>query len=334
MGELYDTRIGKWLSLGRIQSAPLTATFFTLFYGISGSDVLSAEGVTLFIATVLAHWGVFAHNDVVDAIPDRQKDTYHYKPVAAGYIHSMWATAAASIAAAVSIILVYTISPATGTVAFFSLIILGYLYNKTSKSTKYAPFILMVWGGTSVFVCAYIGGGVSFYTYFLAVGIACLSGWLIFFGDVLDIEYEEDSILELTGYTIVHTRGDYKMYELSNKSKLVADLLVAGEFMIILGTFGLPNAEWDVLDIFAVAIAIVVFSVGLINSTYLTGFRAINRDMMKRDYFTHMAAVTMATLICSTLFVDYRITGVLLLTSVTWQLSAQKVQYGKWVFFP
>jgi hypothetical protein len=334
MNELYETKIGKWLSLGRIQSAPLTATMYLVFYGIGGGVLLSVEGATLFGATVLAHWAVFTHNDILDAPYDKQKDTVEYKPIASGQISEKWAMVSVPVVGLSSVVLVSTAFGALSIIGFGVLGVIGITYNLKSKETVYGPLILILWGAASVLVCGGMAGPLAWEVFMFSVGVGALSGWLIFFGDVLDIKYEEESLLDKTGYRIYWADNSSPRYTLDGNSRAVAFGFHLFEgFIPLAAIIGILGKDVTI-QVLSPLFSVVCYVAAIKFADTLKGPCKINRPKLKKEYFAHLAFMTISTLWAAFQFIGSPVVLFLVLTSTAWQLTVQKIQYDRWIFFP
>lgn len=188
---LYETEIGKWLALGRIQSVPVTVISLCLGYLTVSETVFSLSIWPLVAVGLLGHLSVYMHNDIVDYEHDmRFKDS---KPLLEGLDKDD------AVDKQRSLIMISLLFGAVymGESSFFMFclsVAVGLVYNIRSKSDWFSSLYLFIWGITITMTGALYHGSINDLTLMAAFAVGVQMFVFTVLGDIKDINADEPSI--------------------------------------------------------------------------------------------------------------------------------------------
>lgn len=227
---LYDKRIGKWLAVLRIQSAPLTILPVLIGYFIAESTYsLKTVGV-LSLISLLGHLAMYGHNEYCDFKYDMEnKDAG--KPLTEGSIKRENVRVVAVVLLGVSLAITVYVFPILVATAFGLGAICGFLYNKQSKVYPYSPAYMGIWGVTAIFTGAFTVADAEATVIVYALGVGFFITLLTYIADLKDIESNEASLPKRMGSRVVYSE-DARLIHVTSMAQFTGWMLLMGEVMM------------------------------------------------------------------------------------------------------
>lgn len=331
--KLYNTRIGKWLSLIRIQSTPVTSVSLCAGYLTVASP--SWDMLILALVGAVGHWGFYAHNDVQDYEVDL-KQGKNDKPLIGGGIDRDRAEIVSLSLIAMSLAMAMILFNQGALLTYVSAAWIGYLYNKNSKVRTYSAMYLGVWGVAIIVTGALYARGFNINTALLALLLALHMIWMTVIGDLKDIESDEPNLVHkydchIAKFTYPETEymGEPKLFKSARFQLKVAFPLLLLQIALVLGIILHNNGS-----ILLIA-AFVFFAWDYFSEGWTIGYNKpyTENDTVKDIVQNEITGVFLFIIAISS-FTPLFIIAVLLGASVVWGLTWQKVQYGRFLYFP
>lgn len=333
---LYNTQLGKWLQLVRIQSTPLTAISLSIGYFTVTSSFDSI--ITLIFVGALGHWGFYAVNDIYDRDIDSTQNKVN-KPLVSGDI-SMRAAKIVSVcligASLVGAILWF---PSFATASYLIACVLGWHYNKYSKEHTYSSFYLGGWGMAIIFTGGFYARGANIITLLLALLLGVHMVWMTVIGDLKDIENDEPNLPHK--YDCHISKFTFPDREYMGQPRLFKSLRfqakVALPLLMIQFILGLAVAGYGLNTIFDFGSLILVFVIGtfFFGTGWTVGAnKPHSTEAITRDIVVNEILAVMMILAAMLAHISPVNIAILFAGSVMWGLSWQKIQYGSALYFP
>lgn len=311
----------KWLKVGRIQTAMVTALALWVGY-ISVSDLTPFSFIMLGVVGLLLHtWG-FVLNEVNDKEYDRRySDTGH--PLAGDDIKASHASIVAWVAGGVAIVASAIAFNSLLGIVFLSLsFAAGTFYNVYSKKHWWSNAYLSMWVLLITFSGAAFAGSFSVYTWMIGGALAIQIFVQVIEGDMKDILGPEHTMAERMG---VSCDEDHIMSYPSKFRKFI-NVLKMGELSLV-GYIVYANIDISIMvDIIVLAIFSLIASVFIATTTFYLTPRLDRDKMKKRSSIHELASVMMLGI--SSYWLDYNSAIFIALAPVVWYVLVNKILHS------
>lgn len=195
MVKTYNTKLGKWIALIRLQSTPVTVVPLLLGY-ITVTQTLHRDILPLIIVGALGHWGFYALNDVYDVEVDSQQGK-EMKPLVDRDISYRRAEFASYGLIGMSLFGAVIWFNTFAASAYSIACVFGWYYNLYSSRRTFSSIVLGMWGVFIVLTGAAYASGWNTYTVYLSILFGVHMVWMTLIGDLKDIENDEKNIPHL-----------------------------------------------------------------------------------------------------------------------------------------
>lgn len=329
--KLNKTYIGRWLSLVRIQSTPVTVITLCLGYITVSQRLNLYEMIPLVVVGCLGHWGFYAQNDVMDYEYDIDHKSID-KPLVSKVISRFQAQVVSSLLIITSVFIAVISFSLTTSGWFILSAIAGLTYNFYSKKTSFSGLYLSVWGISIVMTGATYAGKPNISVYALAYGVGIHMLVMTMMGDIKDIDADEPSIPRLLG--VWYTKENSNIWITSPKTMIVGwtvlDIAEAlSIIMIIIGSGIEPKPSL----IYVVPVLILLLGKSKTGNSVFSS-RFLDDNDIKKDIVSYELICVTAYIVAISTMVKLIVTAVLIIASVGWGLLWQKIMYGKMFYFP
>lgn len=334
---LFETRLGSWLALIRVQSTPVSVLPPLLGFGTVARTLLTVELLPLIVSVGLGHWGIYAINDYYDRDVDSAAGKTH-KPLVAGDISPEAAYIAAVGMMTVSVVYMFLVAPVLSALAYGVSVLIGLIYNWTAKESMYAGVYLGIWGIVMVYTGAMFAGVPGVYTALIALLIGVHMVWMTAEGSLKDITEMEACVPRVLGCRSMPIDTDVTEYPY---------------VLIITRRFRLFVHSMLLLHLFLVAVVIIydgIMTVGVRGEYillitviavlfYLTGYSVatggnFSEPLIKRRIVLHTVAVTLLICISTAVFIPPIDILIVVSLAILWGIGWQTIQYGSPLYFP
>lgn len=319
---IRNTKVGAWLTLARVQSAPLTVVSLVLGYGVVTGEVFTTNITPLLVVGALAHLGGYILNDIADLEHDTTAGRDE-KPLVSGEIDTRNAIAASIILILLSIIISIYTFPYGAQNVFLLSIVTGVVYNMWSKDIPLSEILLGIWGFTVIMTGAAYAGMVGEGAISLAVMLFLFLIWLSILDGVKEFDNEDETIPYYLGCEVRDNIifSPSKPFHIASLLMLVSIGLLGGYIASLNdGLFG------------------AIFTSGSAVIFIITGMAAVTEDMMGREHRAMVVVNTLAGVLLVAISLSpslgvFSSIGIVAATAV-WGLGWQKVIFGSPFYFP
>jgi len=324
----HKTNLGRWLTLFRVQSFPISAVIVSMGYLITAETVIIGDILGLVAVAVVAHAGVNTQNDLIDYHVD-MRNKEDDKPLVSGDIGFKQATFVCSVLIASSLIMSMMLFP-MATPVFGGALASAIIYNLASSTKWWSPVAFGVWG--MVFSLYGIMAGSPYFDrvglmYSLSIGMMMSS--FIFYGNVIDSDTEEVSIHRILGGEVVDI--EESLYFIPGED-------VNEEYIIIffaLWTGILMTASVTLLGVgYAPVIIAPLMSFAAYKIIKDTCHPVELGEQLKKDFLIYVITTCTVTLGVFSAAVGVVNTAFIILTSIIWAVVVMRSMYGRWLYFP
>lgn len=323
---LHKTYLGRWLTLFRVQSLPISTVVVSLGYLIAAEAGLNSSMWGFLAVVALGHASINGLNDFIDFETDKENKKPD-KPLISGDITPKQALFISVILGSISVLLSFVwfeLVALLYTISFLA----GLLYNFVSSTRWWSPFVFGVWGASLSMFGSLLGGGIGIPSLFLSITFFLVMSGYIYLGNIIDIEADEVSIHTKTGGTIETQNG--KKYhtpgiDFSNEVSIIFTVWLF---------FSLWFGIWSGID-----------TAGMIGITGLMGAAAYKfiklsckpiriDNGIKKDFLGYVILTCTFTLVLFSPFAGIREVGILFIASMLWASLSMKLLYGRFLYFP
>jgi 4-hydroxybenzoate polyprenyltransferase len=302
-----------WFILTRVQSLPVSIITILLAYGTVAETLLTTDVIPLLIIVSIGHLGVYVLNDVYDYEYDKDHKN-NDKPLVSGAIERREAGIGSLILIFISLFLTIFFLPYLAQLAYLVAVIIGIIYNVTSKQSRFSSFILGVWGIFIVLTGAFTAGTPTTSTVDLAVILFIHMLLMTIAGDVKDLHAGEPSIPRMLNCRpgVITPRFESLWYTIT----LVELLFIA--------------AMADFIYYSAIVIIVSMFISYLVITAVDGQYRP---TVAKRRITIRELIIVSFTLVASLSFIDLSSMILLLVGSFAWGLLWLRILFGEWLYF-
>jgi 4-hydroxybenzoate polyprenyltransferase len=332
---LYDTYLGKWLALMRIQSTPLTVVSLLIGYLTVSNWIIKV--IPLIVAGALGHWGFYMMNDVFDVDIDREQGKED-KPLVEGDISPSTALAVSIISIICSLGIAVVYFSLGAALAYIGAASMGMVYDLRSKTDTYSSFYLGAWGFFIILTGALYAGSVNIITILVASLLSFHMIWMTVMGDIRDVDSNEPNLVHKYDCQLGMTSVTHENYP--GKTKLFKSIrfqmAVALPLLLIQYILALSITAIDIDTLASVSPFIVTLIVGyfFVQSGWTIGDNLpYTRDKTTKDIVKNEILA-----LCMMLVVMFTFSPVLYIImfgagSIVWGLGWQIVQYREPLMF-
>lgn len=325
---LHVTYLGRWLTLFRVQSLPISAVIASMGYLVVAETIIFREVLGLVAVAALAHAGINAQNDVMDYHTDL-KNKQEDKPLISGDITYKQATFASSVLVGSSIVASVSIFP-SATPLFLVALTSAVIYNYYSSKSILSPVIFGVWGMSFSIFGAFVGSptfNVVGILYGVSMGV--LTSTFIFYGNVIDSESGERSIHSFLGGEALDIDGE--TFFIPGDSSKEDEIIILFSFwtaLLLLSSYTILGVSYSPI----VIVALMSFSAYKMIKDTCYPVKLDNE--IKRDFIIYVITTSSMTLGVFGIAAGIQITLFIILLSILWAVFTMKIMYGRWFYFP
>lgn len=329
--KLNETYLGKWLSLIRIQSTPVTVLTLCLGYATVAQSVTNVEVVWLAVVGSMGHWGFYALNDVMDYEYDkRHKD--ESKPLVCNSIKRAQASIASTLFILLSLFIAWLVFTPMTLLWYVLAMFTGAIYNIKSKEHVFSGLYLSVWGAVIVLTGASYAGEPNPASYALAFAIAVHMIAMTIIGDIKDYHSGEPSIPRMLDVKLYYRHKRQRIF-MSRKMILLWHTLNLLESLLIIEIALSATKRYEMLYyMLIITVAAIALKTIQGSKIFMTGI--YEPDEIKRDIVLYTVLTVIAYIIAFTSHLTILNITLLIAGSVVWGLGWQKIQYGRALYFP
>ena len=325
--ELYRTYLGKWLSLARIQSTPVSVLTISLGYSTTAQTILSYEILPLILVGMVGHAAFYAQNDILDYRHDLRGDN-GAKPLTSGAIKFEHAVLGDLVLIVLTVGLAAYYMNVLGFLFFISACVIGTVYNYYSKEHMLSLVYMSTWGAFMVMTGALYGGRYNAVSVLLALAIAFHMAIMTLEGDIKDLDEDEPSIVAASGSTLKEYDGQ-KFLNISSSTVVVFAL-----FEILELTMYIWILIYSYASIEFGLVLFILFTIRLRHRSLILYQRVFDDDEFKKQVVIYTLLSVTCMLVASTSFTSVLEMLMLIVASFVWGLGWQKIQYGRAFYFP
>lgn len=324
---LYDTQIGKWLAVLRIQSAPLTILPVLIGYVITQNTYsLKTIGI-LTVISLLSHLAMYGHNEYCDYEYDmKNKDAG--KPLTEGSIKRESVGVVAIGLFTVSIVITAYVFSTLVVTAFGLGAVCGFLYNQQSKTYPYSLGYMGMWGMIAIFTGAFTTSDADAMVIVYALGVGFFITLLTYIADLKDIESDEVSLPSRLGSRVVYSGGE-RLIHVTAPAQFAGWMMFVGE----IGAFGIYtlvlqpySIEYLIFSLLGIALIYL--------QTQLTASGSKTNKEFKREFAGFTVVQSFLLLTTASVTVSALIILGLVLASCIWVFGWLYIIYSDPFYFP
>jgi 4-hydroxybenzoate polyprenyltransferase len=324
---LYDKRIGKWLAVLRVQSAPVTILPMLIGYFLEATTYSEEEIGALVLAGLFAHLGMYGHNEYRDYEWDRQNRPVG-KPLVEDEMNRLAVRDVSILLVTVSVTIMIIGLPWLAVSAFSLGVFCGFAYNLYSKKEPSSPMFFGIWGVCAVFTGAFHvnDGDPLVAVYALAFGLFCFL--LIIVGDIKDMNNDEASFPKYLGSYIDRHDGNQLVYVTSQTRYIMNFTVIAEVLLIFFFVMLAVDRSIQYVGVGVLGLAILFFARKLGES----GFKS--DEKLKREIAGFTLSQGIFFIISASVFIKPIIALALIAGSCGWVFGWLYIIYSDPLYFP
>lgn len=315
-----QTSLRGWLSVGRVQSIPVTVLPASIA-AFAAPGTISKVEYGLFVAVLAcAHVGIYMHNEIQDYEHDIESGRTD-KALVSGEAERSEVGKASLILLLVSEAAAVLLFGLEGIILLMSCILIGLFYNTHSKKIWFSEIYLGIWGFLITMTGAYYVSGPTLDIVTFGVAFGFYMVWMTYIGDYRDMTSDEANTLTALGARVVS--GTF----IPSKKSIVWGVAVF-TYPILLCLFVIFNN-----DLITGLLAIILSGGVAYNSWQFIQMREYMGEESTRlitsntILFASLLGITGASM-ASTSHV-----ALLVIFSVVYGVAVQLALYGSWSYF-